>query len=261
MGRPLTRYPTHVGVLHVLGPLGAPAQTIPSRARRSLESSTIRRYFGSDGGTAVVHTPHAHDVIASLGGNVVRLAPPLNALPPPRKNYESAFVLFVGSPRPDKPLAPLVESCEAFAPDTELWVAGADAVDEQLERPWLRCLGVVDDEELNVLFHSAAATVLPYNARYRASGAASGVLLQAVAAGSPLVIPRWLVDQVPAGYEAVFAYEEEGDELKAALARALDRDPRQRVADQQAGAAALGHEYTFAHYIDRILALLDHGGI
>jgi glycosyltransferase involved in cell wall biosynthesis len=147
-----------------------------------------------------------------------------------------------------------------FAPDTELWVAGTDAIEEQSKRRWLRCLGVVDDEELSVLFHSAAATVLPYNARYRASGASSGVLLQAVAAGCPLVIPRWLVDQVPVGYEAVFAYEEEGAELTAALGRALARGHTQRVLDQKAGAAAVDPDYTFEHYIDSVLALVDQGG-
>jgi len=260
MGHPLSRYPRRVGVLHELGRLGAPAPTGRSRARRALERRAIRRYFGPDAGTVVVHTWYAHDVVASLGGHAVRLSPPVHRLPPPPTAYDSPFILFVGRPRPDKPLAPLIRASEAFAPDVELWVAGIEATGQASERRWLRALGVVDDEELSALFHSAAATVLPYNDRYRTRGASSAVLLQAVAAGSPVVIPRWLVSQVPVGYEAVFAYDDERAELTAALGRALGRRPTHRGADQKAGAAALGEEHTFERYIDRVLTLLDHDG-
>jgi glycosyltransferase involved in cell wall biosynthesis len=59
----------------------------------------------------------------------------------------------------------------------------------------------VSDAELKELFGKAAIVAVPYREVFRRHGGASGVLLQALAQGKPLLATDAVADQLPAEYD------------------------------------------------------------
>jgi alpha-1,3-rhamnosyl/mannosyltransferase len=168
---------------------------------------------------------------------------------------EGPYVLAVGTLQPRKNLSAALAAFERAAegsPHT-LVVAGArgwrdDAVAEMLQKPRIRLLGAVQDEQLVELYRGADCLVFP--SLYEGFGFP---VLEAMACGTPVVCANRTSLPEVAGDAAVLVDPDDTDAFAAALAEVLSSEARR--AELAAAGIARAHEFTWRRCADLTVAV------
>lgn len=263
--RATRRYSVGVAVLHgVKGFSRTTTGGIATRLRRGIERRSLSRLGRNPDIAIVVHTLAAQRELAALGVRAHLVGVPVRSLPRPVTHPPDgdSFLLYIGDGRSEKGLAALLEAMRRTRTPLRLRVAGSlddrkrAALSSAQDLP-IEDLGRVSDEQLGVLFATATATVLPYQPSFRDRAAASTVLLEAIGAGCPVVLPDWMVEQVPPGFRGFLSAR---DSSPQALADAIDQLPAEAGRlEQEAnafGPEMLADQHSFDSYTSQLIALL-----
>lgn len=229
----ILRVPQRVHVLHRVNPYRYDGRRLAGRAR-TWSSRRRLRWIASTGGAVAVHTPTAAAVVNPFlgprGAMVVDLVQRSVGTGRPTGRYP-AELLFVGNARGDRGLETLLDALRNVPRTPRLSVMGRQHPDTRrlLEA---RAAGLdvtwddrfVPDDDVEAAYRRRPLVVLPYRPAFRAAGAASQVLLEAIAHGCPVLATDAIVDQLPVGYRgAVVAPSADAGGLAAGLAEALGR--------------------------------------
>jgi glycosyltransferase involved in cell wall biosynthesis len=263
--RAVRRYSAGVAVLHgVTGFSSTTTGGVPTRLRRRIERRSLRSMGKNPDIAIMVHTAAAQRELAALGVQAHLVGVPIRSLPdqPGSPQTDEHFLLYVGDGRSEKGLPVLIDALKQSARPPRLRVAGslderkmsALASTGELE---VENLGPVSDEELQALFATATATVLPYQPRFQKRAAASTLLLEAIQAGSPVVLPEWMVEQIPDGFQGFLSARDSSAE---ALSEAIDQLPadekRLKAKSIEFGSEIGVDTHSFGFYTARLIALL-----
>ncbi len=263
----LRQFDRRVHVLHHSTQYSFRNRSGSARLRTALARQRLRSLVASDD-LLVVHTQRAFDVLSGFLPQeaILRCGYPLvesaSGEAETRQRGNSGRLLFVGNARREKGLDLLLEALELVNNEVPLDVVGRQdpvirkGLEERFTMKSVRWIDrYVDDEELADYYREAAAVVVPYRSSFLADGGASGILLEALAHGVPVVITPAVQDQLPAAYGgAIVAAGNGAEALSAALEDAVDQ-----VEDLQAMAGAAGPPFirkyhSFDRYVQSILA-------
>lgn len=260
-------------VVHVLHHAGqyTPA---PSTLSRSVKRWWLKRRLVAmavRGERFLVHTPEAEQILGSFlpVGVVARTGYPVcssDAMPPSLAGPDipQAPFLFVGGARRHKGLHVLVEAVarlgsrvRVVGPQTAEVRAEVERLDEGSgSLDWVDRF--VGDEELREIMASGTIVVAPYTSAFEAQAAASGVLLDALSVGAPLVTTTAIASQLPSGYGgAVVVDADDPAALEEGLGRALAERASLSNAARREGRPFVAEHHTYEPYIDALLALVD----
>jgi glycosyltransferase involved in cell wall biosynthesis len=160
------------------------------------------------------------------------------------------YVLSVSTLEPRKNLGTLLEAVELLGGSVELALVGGEGWGDvpALDRPWVRRLGYVGDDELAALYRGAAAFAFP--SRFEGFGMP---VIEAMACGVPVVTSSHPSLDEASGDAALRADPDDPAGLAAALERALaERDVL--VARGLAHARGFRWEDTGRVFLDTLVA-------
>lgn len=268
----LRRTRTQAHVLHHVHQYTFAGRSPVGKARTAFLRGRLARLAGR-GARLVVHTERARQVLSEFVPAEKIIAQPYpvisvaDSLPSrkPGPSSDSPRLLFVGQARAEKGLQLLLETLKGAGWPGRLDIVGKQdpKVRSELETRyasdavnWIDHF--VDDENLMKHYARASLLVLPYRTSFGRDGGASGVLLEGLRSGIPILATSALADQLPPGYPgAVVAVADETDAFRAALELSLDR-----LADLQSGAREIGpafivSNHTYEAYVAGLLALVE----
>jgi glycosyltransferase involved in cell wall biosynthesis len=164
------------------------------------------------------------DVVRSLGVPEERIRVAHPGVDPrftadgPRADLGAPYVLTVATLEPRKNLATLLDAHELLGGEHVLAVVGAEGWGDrpELDRPGIRRLGYVPDDELPALYRGAAAFAFP--SRFEGFGMP---IVEAMACGAPVVASAHPSMDEASGDVALRAEPDSAEELAQALERAL----------------------------------------
>jgi glycosyltransferase involved in cell wall biosynthesis len=264
--RRLNQIERRVHVLHHSTQYSFQNRTASGRLRTVLARRRLRA-LAAQGHLIVVHTQRAHDLLSSFlpHETIVRcgypLVEPAAGYPDTGRRGTSGRLLFVGSARREKGLHLLLETLDLLNGAIPLDVVGRQdpetrgALEAQFKTAGVRWIDrYVDDVELAEYYRDAALVVAPYLSSFQTDGGASGILLESMAHGTPMVITPALEDQLPTAYGgAIVASEDEAKALGDALEAALDRSAALQAAALVEGPRFIREHHTFDQYVASIL--------
>ena len=237
-----------------------------ARLRTVLAKRRLRSLVTS-GDLLVVHTRRAFDLLSGFlpPESILRCGYPIVEPPSGRIETEprsnSGRLLFVGNARREKGLHLLLEALEMSKDEVPLDVVGRQdpATRHRLETrfntdrvQWVDRF--VDDLELAEYYRQALLVVVPYLPSFLADGGASGVMLESLAHGTPMVITPALTDQLPEAYGgAIVATADGARALSVALEKAIDRVEALQAASRVEGPAYIREHHTFDLYVKALL--------
>jgi len=220
----------------------------------------------SEGARIVVHTEHARGLLASFlpTDSITCIGYPMQVpsgdeVPKPRQidSANGPSLLFVGGGRRHKGLDSLLEAMSQLRSTLTLNVVGrqsttsasllaSHAADDRIH--WLDSF--VDVADLHDNYRKADLVVLPYTADFEAAGAASGVLLEALGHGKPIITTTALQSQLPPHYEgAVVVPPGDVPSLAEGISRAVQMLP-QLAEGARLGPAFVRQHHSFGTYIE-----------
>lgn len=234
------------------------------RGWSGVRTAILRRYVRRTtewGGIILVHTPGAAAIIEEVVGtaNVEIVGYPIVTVPatPERPNHERPVLLFVGSGRSQKGLDVLIEALSLIQGRVCLRIVGAqpDGLRQILDpenSPWITWIDRrVTDDELRDEYENASLAILPYRHSFGEEGGASGVLLEALGYGRPIVTTPALRSQLPLDRRgAVVAESDNPSDLALAIDFALlHLDHLSREA-AEIGPTFIAESHTFDRYVE-----------
>lgn len=266
--RSLTRVPRKVYVLHHAHQYSMVDRTLSGRARTVFLRQRVRA-LADEGARVIVHTRRAFEMLSPIVGTdrVILVGYPVRSSSeaerphPADASPRDAEILFVGQARSEKGLADLLDAMEPLRDQIFLRVAGPQqpGVKQRLmeNHPSLKVrwdTRFLDDIELRECFQQATLVALPYRAEFRRHGGASGVLLEALANGTPIVTTAALSPQLPADYRgAVVVPEDDRSALTDGITRGLVNTREFRRIAERDGPAFIRAHHTYEHYSREIL--------
>lgn len=247
-------------------------RTRSSGVRASVASLMRRRALSRELGrsTFVVHTEAARRQLTGRHrhAHVVHLPyPDRPRVPAPAKGDPEGEILFVGRIRPSKGLPALLDALDQLGTMSRLRVVGRQGNDDHtaallsraraggasIESDWL------SPERLDTYYRAAALIVAPYDETYE--GSASGIALEALGYGIPLVTTPPVAQGLPPDYAGVVVSGgHEANQLATALDAALSSIADLRVSAQSAGPTWIAREHGYERYVNDLLREATSGG-
>ena len=167
-----------------------------------------------------------------------------------RAELSAPYVLSVATLEPRKNLGMLLAAVELLGGSVQLALVGAEGWGEvpALDRPWIRRLGYVGDDELARLYRGAAAFAFP--SRFEGFGMP---VVEAMACGVPVVVSSHPSLDEASGDAALRADPDDPAAFAAALERAFaERDVLVPRGLEHAG--GFRWEYTGRAFLDALVA-------
>lgn len=258
----LTSFGRRVHVLHHSG------QYTTRRGWAGIRTTILRRHLRqiTEGGAKVlVHTRRAAATIEDAVGtaNVEIVGYPVLTSPTrsDRPHHGRPNLLFVGAGRRDKGLDLLIDALPLIQGRVALRVVGAqpNGVRRILDPGNSPSIIWIDrrvtDEELRDEYENASLAILPYRQSFGEEGGASGVLLEVLGYGRPIVTTPALRSQLPPdGRGAEVAESDDPSDLARAIDLALQRlDDLSREA-AEVGPAFIAENHTYDRYVEALAA-------
>lgn len=253
-------FPRRVHVLH------HSVQYTGRRGWAGARTTILRRHLRKiteRGAKVLVHTRRAAATIedAVRKTNVEIVGYPVFTSPTRsgRPSHDRPNLLFTGAGRRDKGLDLLIEALSFVQGRVDLRVVGAQPhglrrILDPGNSPSITWIDRrVTDEELRDEYENASLAILPYRQSFGEEGGASGVLLEVLGYGRPIVTTPALRSQLPPnGRGAVVADSDDPSDLARAIDLALQRlDDLSREA-AEAGPAFIAENHTFDRYVEAI---------
>jgi len=195
-----------------------PEQPMSRRIVTALARHRLHSWV-TQGDTLIVHTQQAFDTMEALfqhgtiriAGYPIRKTSEASIADRPAGEFE---LLFVGQARREKGLPYLIEAMKWLPPHFTLTVVGSQnpttrsAIEAQFDTSKVDWIDrFITDEELAGHMDRASLVVLPYEGGFGDRGGASGVLLESLGRGRPLVTTTALEAQLPDGYTGAIVVE------------------------------------------------------
>lgn len=236
-------------------------------ARRKLSSLVAR------GDKVAVHTARAFSILAAFlpAESIVHIGYPI--VTGRIREHASTFphdgqakrVLFVGRARVEKGADLLLDALRWLPREVEVRFVGKqdaarrsqlDAGRDTSQVTWVDRF--VSDDELEREIDHTDLIVLPYLERFGHHGGASGVLLDALARGTPIVASSVLVPQLPPGFRGgVVVPPGDARSLADGIVSAFAELDTLRERAQQEGPAFIRERHSFPGYVQDLLAAVD----
>lgn len=265
--RAVDRIPRTVHVLHHAHQYRSdPGKSPAERMRTTLARYRLRSWM-EQGDTLIVHTRHAFETIRDfipnsdlrlVGYPIRMMSTPLL----PRDTTRGIELLFVGQARAEKGLPHLIDALSWLPPRITLTVVGSQnpGVRTKLETrcdtsrvKWIDRF--VAMEELAAHYERATLIVLPYEGRFRDHGGASGVLLEALGHGRPIVTTSALASQLPDGYTGAVTVESTDPEaLAEGIKSAIDDIEQLERAALADGPRFIASSHSFENYVGSLIS-------
>jgi glycosyltransferase involved in cell wall biosynthesis len=267
----LERTRTRIHVLHHAHQYTYAHRSNLGKVRTAVLRRRLARLTGRSA-RVVVHTNRAKDVLSGFVSEERITAQPYpvtsasQSTPEPPRNAPAGTprLLFVGQARSEKGLPVLLEAIQNTQSLWSLDIVGKQKPDvrRDLEArfPMDRVQWIdrfVNDEELRRHYAEASLLVLPYRASFGDDGGASGVLLEGLGAGIPLLTTPTLQDQLPPDYPgAVVAASHEPGALATSLESSRGRLASLQKGALEAGPAYIRSHHTYEAYVATLLELI-----
>lgn len=269
MSPALAAIPTRVHVLHGVHQYTYEHRTPAGKLRTAYLKRRLAR-LAARGDIVVVHTTRAGDVLRSFMppdrvlvlGLPVRSEAELGTLRTGFVPREVPRLLFVGGAYPGKGLHLLLEAVSTLERELIVEVVGPQVEDTRLGLT-SRFPGVniqwrdayVSSIELRQAYTQASLVVVPYmSVPYAVSGAASTVLLEALAEGTPVLTTTVLESQLPPDYEGAIVVDPNNTAtLVVGLSRALRSLSDLHEAARTAGPEFVAKRHTYEAYVRSLI--------
>lgn len=237
--------------------------------RRRLARARLQAWSDA-GARVVVHTPSAAEILAEFlpRENIIVAGYPVEAITDATAAHRPVFdppkLLFVGQARREKGAQVFLDALCRLTIPVAVTIAGPQRADQRqkLESIALPCPVTwidrhLDSNELREQFAAADLVVLPYLDEFAAHGGASGVLIDTLANGRPLVTTDALADQLPDEYGGAVAVRAgDPDALAAGIESALGRVSEMDTSARSEGPRFVRTHHSYESYLNR---LLGHG--
>ena len=179
--------PDHMALV---GPWAKPLYRHAFRVRMRLRGQSPRAFDQSDALASILPRVVSNPELWRLYGEAP-LVPHARAVPeicPPLPNSSTIDIAFVGTPRSHKGLTNLREAVSLLAADGFTLTVTADPPGDA--RPWERWVGITTLEQGRTILRSAQAVVLATSIQGYGRGQLPAKLVDAMAAGIPVVASR-----------------------------------------------------------------------
>lgn len=232
-------------------------------ARTWLARRRLERWL-EQGDRLVVHTSQALAAMrAFLPAHTVRLLGyPISVVASHRHTEvaHSRELVFMGQARAEKGLSHAIRALRWLPDDVTLTVVGRqDPKTRASFEPMKHRVRWIDrpipDDEYADRLCAASLVILPYETSFGYKGGASGVLLETLAHGVPVVTTDALAPQLPSAYEgAVLVEPADEHELARGISLALERLPLLRESARRQGPPFIAEHHSFDAYFEGLLS-------
>jgi len=238
-------------------------------ATGKIRTVVLRRYLqylAGRGDLIVTHTGRATEILAEIipTSAILQLPYPVRVVQKASEPHQESTIpvlLFVGQARREKGLSDLLAAMQLLHRDAIVRVVGpqrqevkSDLTQQSpgISIDWIDAF--VSDAELSSNFHAASLVVTPYRNSFARNGGASGVLLDTLAHGKPLLTTDALADQLPVGYSgAVVTRAEDPTSLAEGLEHSLQNLARLTREAATNGPAFIADHHPFDAYVEKLL--------
>jgi len=240
---------------------------------RSVQGKAMARYLRfkarrliASGSAFVVHKQATQKAFGDIVGakNVLALNYPTAPVAADFQTSDVAvpFILWVGRERPDKGLEPFLRGFFRTTINAELKIVGhqpshiVELVNAQADDRVHLLNNYTNPIKLAELYASSSLVAVPYPEAMRNGGGASGVLLDALTHGKPVVVTPPVAELLPSDFAGmVIAKDNAPTNLAIAIESALERLPQLSAIAKVAGPHYIETEHRFTDYLSGIIAL------
>lgn len=224
--------------------------------------------LASRGDLFVVHTSRSAGILGEVvpTKSILQLGYPVRSGIEPQREVPDdqpriPIILFVGQARHEKGLPELLSAIDRISHQVAVQVVGPQRPDvrHELEAQFPQLSVIWEDRfveasTLEARYRSASLVATPYRSTFGRDGGASGVLLEALAHGKPLLATTAVSQQLPTGYQgAVVVEPDDPAALTDGLQVAIDSLPELAAVAAVQGPLFIKNNHSFDSYVASLL--------
>lgn len=263
----LGRLRTRIHVLHHVTQYVREVRTKAERGKTRYLRSALKR-LAARGDSLVVHTAQAAEILGEMvpSESILELGYPIRVKGSvdhqvPQDKPKNPVILFVGQARREKGLSDLLSAAALISKEVTVRVVGPQKpeVRRELEERFTQSSVVwvdkfVDESELDQHYRSASLVATPYRTSFAIDGGASGVLLEALAHGKPLLTTTAVSRQLPTDYSgAVVVEADDVVALSDGIHKALEDLPHLTSSAESLGPVFVNQKHSYESYVAHLV--------